>query len=320
MQKMWCKMKPQLILFALLIITVTIPTTTLAENHVFCHFGSDSTPLEEIFERDVAVMAFSEKFPDSIRDVEIKQSDPLLGQINLKTENKNEKQALLIKFNQNENGCYRPYSYHYSYNDGLIDATVKNTIGDFTEIINLIKLDEKKIEDFYTKNCNTIQLEFVSKGDSEAHFCKYDKSNAIEMSLQKHVGGIIEFHIPDKAYDALFYNCAMNDEFIVLNNGEEIHYELIVNEDERVFKINLPQGFNKTEIIGFTNLGNNEFCGSIWDGVSRYISPLLQTKIGVEPQMVQCNDELTLILKPTEFTKPLCVTEVTREKLILRWS
>lgn len=288
------------------------------ENQIFCHFGRDSTPIEDIFEQDMAVKAFLEKYPNATRSVKIEQSDLLQDQVRFETENKNEKEVLLIKFYQNENGCYRPSSYHYSFTSGEIDVTIRNTLGNFSEIINLIKLDEKKIEDFYTKNCNPIKLDFILNGDSEPYFCKYDLSNSIEMSLQKHTGGIIEIHIPDKVMNALFYNCVMTDEYIVLNNGEEILYDLTLDKFSRIFKMDLPQGYNKMEIIGFSNFGNPGFCGSIWNGESSYISPLMQTKIGVESSMVQCNDDLTLMLKPTEFTKAVCVTMETREKLIQR--
>ena len=251
----------------------------------------------------------------------MEDSTPINGELSFTVEKTNEKEVLLIKFNQNENGCYRPYSYHYSFNNGIIDVTVKNSIMNFGEIINMIKLDNKKIEDFYTKNCNQIHLDFVSNGESKPYFCKDDIGNSIEMLLQKHIGGTVEIHIQNKAMDALFYNCEIND-FMVLNSGEEIHYELIDDKDEKIFKMDLPSGYNKIEIIGFTYLsGDDGFCGSIWNDDSRYISPLLQTKIGVEPWMVKCNDDLNLILKPSEFKKAYCVSDDTRNKLgNLGWS
>lgn len=297
-----------------------MPATSFAQSPINCNFGDQSTSLDEIFEKDIAVMAFTQKHPNAIRHVVTDETNPPNGELTYTIENKNEKEILLIKFNQNENGCYRPYGYHYSFNNGIIDVTIKNSIMNFTEIINLIKLDDKKIEDFYTKNCNSIQLDFKLEGNSKPNFCKYDIGNSIEMSLQKHIGGIVEIYIPNKAMDALFYNCAVND-FIVLNSGEEIYYELIDDKDKKILKMDLPSGYNKMEIIGFTYSGNDGFCGSIWGDDSRYISPLLQTKIGVEPFMVQCNDGLSLLLKPTEFTKSVCVTDDTRSKLDSRgWS
>lgn len=306
-------MKTRLLLFIL--ISVTMPVTSFAQSPVNCNFGDSSTPLDKIFEKDIAAKTFTEKYPNATRYVAMEDSYPINGELSFTVENNSKKEMLLIKFNQNENGCYRPYAYHYSFNDGIIDVTVKNPIMNFGEIINLIKLDDKKIEDFYTKNCNQIQLDFVSNGESKPYFCKYDIGNSIEMILQKHVGGTVEIHIPDKAMDALFYDCEIID-FIVLDNGEEINYELD-DTDKKIFKMELPSGYHKIEIIGFTYLsGNDRFCGSIWSEDSRYISPLLQTKIGVEPSMVQCNDDLILIQKYDNSTA--CVTDDTGHKLVER--
>jgi len=301
-------MKSRLLIIILLTVSIIVPVASFAQKPINCNFGDESTSLDDIFEKDIAVKTFIKKHLDAIRDITIKQTSPLQGELSFTIDDNHKKETLLIKFNQNENGCYRPYAYHYSFNDGLIDVTVKNTILNFTEIINLIKLDDKKIEDFYIKNCNPIQLDVVLKGDSKPYFCKYDISNSIEMYLQKHIGGIIEINIPDKVMNALFYNCGFEDDFIVLNSGEEIHYELVIEADRRIFKMDLLSGYSEIEIIPFGYLSNDGgFCGSIWSDDSRYITPLLQTKIGVEPWMVQCNDDLTLLLKDTT-SKPACVT------------
>ena len=88
---------------------------------------------------------------------------------------------------------------------------------------------------------------------------------------------------------------------------QEIHnipgYELIISAaNSRV----IPEEFSSKDVM------------------SRFeynMSPLKQIKNGVEPWMIQCNDGLTLLLKPAEFTKPACVTGDTANKLIERhWS
>ncbi len=292
-----------------------MPVTSFAQKPINCHFGDESTPLDDIFEKDIAVKTFLKKHPDAIRNIAISPSIPLEGELSFTTVDNEKREILLIKFNQNENGCYRPYAYHYSFNDRVNDVTIKNTISNFTEIINLIKLDDKKIEDFYTKNCNEIQLDVVLEGDSKPYFCKYDAGNSIEMYLQKHVGGAIEIHIPNKAMNALFYNCDVDGEFFVLNNGEEIYYDLIADKDKKILRIDAASGYNEVEIIALGFLNSDGFCGSIWGDDSRYVSPLLQTKIGVEPWMVKCNDGLDLLLTPAEFTRSICVTDETFEVL-----
>lgn len=321
MQKMWCKMKTRSILFFLLAILIFIPITSLAQTQSNCHFGDDTTPDEAVLVNDLAVKVFLEKHPNAQRTNMIDFSDPIPGHLTYSIENQNEKIILSIEYTQNENGCYTPQTYQYSYDNGIIDVIIRNSMANFTEIVNLIKLDDKKIEDFHPINCNYIQLDYVLEGKSKPYFCKYDYNNSIQMSLQKHIGGIIEIHIPNKIMDALFYNCAVVD-FSVLNNGEEILYESFVDKDQRIFKMDLPKGYSKMEIIGFTNLGGDPgFCGSIWSKDSRYISPLMQTKIGVEPWMVQCNEGLSLLLKPMESTSAVCVTDSTYEELASRgWS
>ena len=309
-------MKTRFLVIILLTLSLAVPVTSFAQKPINCHFGDESASLDDIFEKDIAVKTFLKKHPDAIRSIVMKPTIDLQGELIFTTDDNDKKEILLIKFNQNENGCYRPHAYHYSFNDGTNDVTVKNTISNFTEIINLIKLDDKKIEDFYTENCNPIQLDVVPEGDSKPYFCKYDAGNSIEMYLQKHVGGLIEIHISDKAMDALFYNCGLIDDFFVLNNREEIYYELIVDKDKKIFKIDAASGYNEIEIIplGYLN-SDGKFCGSIWSDDSRYISPLLQTKIGVEPWMVQCNDGLTRIFKSWNLQTPACVFSDSIPKL-----
>jgi len=313
--------KTRFLLFIVLVISIAVPLPSYEQTPVNCHFGDESTSNDKIFEKDLAVKAFTQKYPNATRYVAIEEPDPLQGELSFTIETKHAKEILLIKFNQNENGCYRPYSYHYTYNDGKIDVTIRNSLSDFTEIVNLIKTDNKKIEDFYTKNCNPIQLDYVLPGAvSKPYFCKYDINNSIEMSLQKHVGGIIEVHIPNKVMDALFYDCVLNDDFFVLNHGEEIYYDLVTENDTKIFKMDLPPGYSKMEIIITGWLADPDFCGSIWSEDSRYISPLLQTKIGVKPWMIQCNEGLNLLIKPMN-TKPVCVTDPTYQELSSRgWS
>lgn len=258
-------MKTRFLIIVLLTLSVIImPGTSFAQKPVDCYFGDDSVSIDEIFRKDVAVKAFTEKHSNAIRHAAIEQAEPLHGEVSFTAnDNYNKEEILLIKFNQNENGCYRPYDYVYSYDDGIIDVTVRDSLLNITEIINLIKLDDKKIENFYTKNCNAIQLNVVLEGNSKPYFCKSDSNGSIEMYAQKHVGGTIEVHIEEKVMDALFYNCVVDD-FIVLNNGEEILYELVAEEGKKIFKMDFLPGYNKAEIVGFSHGGSDGFCGSIW--------------------------------------------------------
>jgi len=317
-------MKIRFLIIVIFTLSIITPLSLFAQEPINCNFGDRTTSLDSIFEKDLAVKTFTEKHPNATRYVTIEESQIPNGELSFTAKNNNANEVLLIEFTLNENECYRPKHYVYSYDNGVINATVRNSLSNFTEVMNLIKLDDKKIEDFYTKNCNPISLDYTVEDNSEPYFCKSDHDNVIQMYLQKYVGGPIEIHIPDKTMDALFYNCDLNGYFFVLNSGEEIDFDLVAENGKRVFKMELPPGYSKIEIIGFVDLSGtaDHFCGSILGSNSKYISPLLQAKIGVEPHRIQCNDGLNLLLKPTEFTKPACVTNKTADVLSHRegWS
>jgi hypothetical protein len=286
---------------------------------ITCHFGDQNTSIDEIFQNDLAVKAFLEKHPDATRHVANEESYPIHGELNFTANYENKKESLLIELTQNENGCYRPKTYYYSYNDGITDFTIRNSLSNFTEIINLIESDTKKIEDFYPKNCNEISLDYKIEGKSIPYFCKIDDSNSLVIILPNYEGGIMELQISEKEWNALFYNCNFDYDNFVLNNGEEMNFEFESYDEKRIFKIVLPPGDNRIEIIGTIPLNmpqGDGFCGSIWGSDSRYISPHLQMRIGVSPQMIQCNEDLALIFSYSE--KPACVKDESFEKLIER--
>jgi hypothetical protein len=118
------KMKTRLLLFILLVISITIPLTSFAEQPINCTFGDESIPLEDIFEKDLAVKAFTEKHQNATRNIPVNESGSLKNQLVLQAQNNSIKETLEIKFNVDTKGCYIPASYHYSYDDGIIDVTI----------------------------------------------------------------------------------------------------------------------------------------------------------------------------------------------------
>ena len=162
-------MNTGLLVIITLATSIMIPTS-FAQESINCHFGDESTPLDNIFEKDLAVKEFLKKHPNSTRLVTIENVDPPSGNLKFTTPNNSETEILTVRFYQNENGCYRPSDYNYSYDDGIIDASITNSLSNFAEIINLIKSDEKKIDDFHPKNCNPLKLDYVVKGDSKPHY------------------------------------------------------------------------------------------------------------------------------------------------------
>ena len=286
---------------------------------VTCHFGDQNTSIDEIFQNDLAVKAILEKHPTSARYVAIEESYPIHGELNFTANYENKTESLLIELTQNENGCYRPKTYHYSYDDGIVDFTIKNSLSNFTEIIDLIESDTKKVEDFYPKNCNETTLEYFLESKSNPYFCRVNDENSLVGILQNYDGGIFELQISEKEWNGLFYNCNFDGDIFLLNNGEEMDFEFDVTKEKRTFKIDLPSGDNRIEIIAITPLNmpqQIDFCGSIWGSDSRYISPHLQNKIGVPSKMVQCNEGLALIFSHTE--RLACVKDESIGKLIER--
>lgn len=309
-------MRTSILIIIILATSIMVPTS-FAQESINCHFGDESTPLDKIFEKDLAAKEFLKKHPNSTRLVTSVDTNPPSGDLRFTAKNNSETETLTIGFYQNENGCYRPSDYNYSYDDGIIDVSITNSLSDFTGIINMIKSNEKKIDDFYPRNCNPINLNYVVKGDSKPHFCKIDDSDSIVMSLQKHAGGPMEIQIPYSVMDALFYNCPKSSGYFVLVNGEEVDFEWIDNNDKGWYRItvDLSPGYNKVEIIRTyqMNLIQEGFCGSIWSEHEKYLSPSLQKRIGVEPEMIKCNDNLILVSKSED--SPACVTPETKEKL-----
>lgn len=310
-------MKNLFLISVLFAILIAIPAA-YAENTASCTFGDESMSKDNIFEKDFAAMAFVEKHPNVTRTMPTDESGSLKNQLVLQAENDGIKETLELLFHTDTNGCYIPASYHYSYDDGIIDATVKNSVANFTEIMNLIKSDEKKIEDFYPRNCNPIKLDYVIDGESKPHFCKIDKHNSIVMSLQKHIGDTVEIHIPQKTMDALFYNCNTDDEFFILVNDEEVNFEADDIDGTITFTMTIPHGSSRVEMIKTSspNVDGNESCINILGVDGKYLSPLLQTKIGIDPDKIKCNSRLEIVSKHDG--SPACVTPETIPKLVER--
>lgn len=130
--------------------------------------------------------------------------------------------------------------------------------------------------------------------------------------------GIVKLDVPQRLLGGIF---------MVLVDGNEWD-DLSITQN--VLSVNFPQDTSSVEIRGSYYITPYYVGSQLYTGVcdvahdppySYILSPLKQIKNGVEPWMVQCNDGLTLLLKPAEFTKPACVTGDTAYKLIGRhWS
>ena len=115
----------KIIHFTLIVLVISIGMpAAYAEKSTSCTFGDESISADNIFEKDFAVKAFTEKHPNVTRTIPTDESGLLKNQLVLQAQNDDIKETLELLFHTDENGCYIPARYHYSYDDGTIDVTV----------------------------------------------------------------------------------------------------------------------------------------------------------------------------------------------------
>ena len=143
-------------------------------------------------------------------------------------------------------------------------------------------------------------------------------SASLVLSVTSVDSGIVKLDVPQQLFSGIF---------MVLIDGREWEDLSII---KNVLSINFPNNASIIDIRGSHYITPYYVDSQLYTGIcdvahdppySYILSPLKQIKNGVKPWMVQCNDGLTLLLKPTEFTKPACVTDETADKLPHRgWS
>ena len=137
-------------------------------------------------------------------------------------------------------------------------------------------------------------------------------SASLSLSVTSEDSGIVNLDVPQRLFSGIF--------MVLINGNEWDDVSLIGN----ILTVNFPQNTSSIEIRSSYYVTPYYLESNLYTGVcdvvrdppySYILSPLQQIKNGIEPWMVKCNDGLTLLLKPTEFTKPACVTDETFEKL-----
>ncbi len=313
-------MKTKLLILILLVISITIPVTSFAEQTVNCNFGDESTSLVNIFEKDFAVKAFTEKHQNTTRNIPTNESGSPKNQLVLQVKNGDIKEILEVKFNVDENGCYIPAYYDYSYDDSTIDVTVRNSVSNFTEIINLIKADDKTIEDFYPDDCNFVDLDVTITIGQSFGVCKGTTSKSITILIDADSDGMLEVDIPiEMLYSLPSTDCKPTGDFFVILDGEEAFYEITPTDIGNLVKVEFTEGFHKIRIAGWVILPDpspSQYCGIVEGYDKQYLAPLDQIDHGVEPKFIRCNEGLTLIQKYDG--APACVKPETITKLIER--
>ena len=132
-------------------------------------------------------------------------------------------------------------------------------------------------------------------------------SASLALYIKSNDTGILQLDIPQSMFGGIF--------MVLVDEAEWDDVSIIKN----ILTVNFPENTSRIEIWGSYYLSPDKYtgvCDIIHDPPHSYIlPPLKQSKLGMEPFKVVCNDGLNLLLKPTEFTKPACVTDETFEKL-----
>jgi hypothetical protein len=173
-------------------VPIVIPTSFAKVSD--CTFGGTMAPLSDKFAKDLAVKEFLKQYPNATKSIPTNDSGDPKTQLVLHTEQGEAKEILELHFHIDEKGCYIPDEYHYKYNDGIIDVIVINTIGNFTEIMNLIKSDNITMENFYPDNCEIVNLEHSISAGKVYGIC--EKGNYVTALIDASSGAIFEVNIP----------------------------------------------------------------------------------------------------------------------------
>ncbi|MDH3341396.1 MAG: hypothetical protein OEL84_08945 [Nitrosopumilus sp.] len=312
-------MKTMLLILVLLAISIAIPVSSFAENKTSCTFGDESISADNIFEKDFAVKAFVEKHPDATKSIPTNEFGSAKNQLVLQAQKDNTRERLEIRFHTDINGCDIPASYHYSYDDGVIDVTVRNSVANFTEIMNLIKSDDLSIEDFYPDGCTFVDLDVTMSNGKSYGICK--EGTAVTILIDAARDGYLEVGIPiSMVYSLPSSDCIPTGDFFVMLDREEARYEITPTENGNLVKVEFSEGFHNIMILGSVIIPDPspaQYCGIVEGYLDRkYLAPLDQTGHGVAPKSIRCNEDLILIQKHDE--TPACIREQSVQKLIKR--
>ena len=307
-------MKYIVVFFIFMFVPIVIPTSFAQVSD--CTFGGTMTPLSDKFTKDLAVKEFLKQYPNATKSIPTNYSGDPKNQLVLHTEQGEAKEILELHFHINEKGCYIPDEYHYKYNDGIIDVIVINTIGNFTEIMNLIKSDNITIDNFYPDNCEIVNLEHSISAGKVYGIC--EKGNSVTALIDASSGAIFEVNIPiEMVYSLPSTNCIPTGDFFIIDNRGSPIYDITESDIGNSARVELAEGFHRIQIMGSIILPSPaQYCGVVEGFDKPYLPPRNQIDNGMNPNSVKCNEGLILLQKYDG--SPVCVTESTKQKLIER--
>ena len=311
-------MKTRLLILILLTFFIMAPVTSFAEKHSVCNFGDESTPTEYLFENDFAVKAFFEMHPDATQTLMTDKSGNAINQIAVESNDGVIKETLMLKFNVDTKGCYIPAYYDYLYDDGDIGPQVRNSVSNFTEIVDLIRTEQKTIADFYPDDCQFVDLDVLMTSGKSFGVCKKTASRGVTILIDSASSGSLEIDLPiQMVYSLPSKDCKPTGDFLVLMEDGETSYEITPTDIGNRVQVEFSEGFHKIQILGSMIIPSPspaQYCGIVEGYLDKqYLAPLDQTDHGVAAKSVRCNDGLTLIQKHDG--SPACVSKSTQNSL-----
>ena len=295
-------MKTEFLLLALIIISITIPVSSFAEKHPICNFGDESTPTESLFENDFAVKAFFKMHPNAIRTMMTDTSGTSINQLAVQSDNGIIKETLLLKFNIDTKGCYIPAYYDYLYDDDKISPQIRNSVSNFTEIVDLIRIENKTMDNFYPDDCQFVDLDVLMTSGKSFGVCKKTASSGVIILIDSDSSGSLEIDLPiQTVYSLPSKDCKPTGDFLVLLGNGETRYEITPTDIGNKVQVEFSEGFHKIQILGTMIIPSPspaQYCGIVEGYLDKqYLAPLDQTDHGVAAKSIRCNDGLTLIQK-----------------------
>jgi hypothetical protein len=187
--------------------------------------------------------------------------------------------------------------------------------------MNLIKSNNKSIEDFYPDDCDFVDLDFTITSGKFFGACKGTTSKSITILIDASSNGVLGVDIPiQMLYSLPSTDCKPTGDFLVISDGEETRYEIMPTDIGNLVKVEFTEGFHKIQIMGSIILPDPspaQYCGIVEGYLDKkYLAPLDQTDNGVAFKFIRCNEDLVLIQKYND--TPACVIFETKEMLIHR--
>jgi len=109
-------------------------------------------------------------------------------------------------------------------------------------------------------------------------------------------------------------------QMIILMDGEVVDPAIVSSKTSNRITIDVQKGTHQIEFIGTVPVPSPspaQYCGVVKGYDTQYLPPKLQLKLGMQPELIRCNQGLELAIKTSD-ESPICVTPLTKSKLVER--